>query len=88
MANINLSFTTNAKQDAKLAKVLAAVNAERAQQELPQFATVQDYLSFIVIEVVKSYVKRQHEIDAAAVAQAFDAASDEQKAAAQAALGM
>ena len=61
MAQINLTFNTTAKQDAKLAKVLAQVNAQRAAVSPPldPFATIQDYLYALIVDAVKSYVKQQ-----------------------------
>ena len=88
MADITLNFNTTAKQDAKLSKVLTSVNAERVQNELPPFADIQTYLRFIVIETVKSYVKRQGEIDAVAIGTAYDEAADSVKATVATALGL
>jgi hypothetical protein len=88
MANIDISFNTTAKQDLKLAKILATVNADRIQQELPPFDDITTYLRFIVIETVKAYVKRQNELDVALRASAYDAASDEIKAQVDTILGL
>jgi hypothetical protein len=88
MANINLTFTTTTKQDAKLAKVLLAVNAQRVQQELPPFATIEDYFKFVLVEAVKGWVAQQSAVDAAAVGNAYEAATDAVKAQVAAALGL
>ena len=76
MADIILTFSTTAAQDAKLAKVLARVNVERLAQGEAEFADIEEYLRWVVIEGVKSYVRSQQEIDSEEVTEAFEAASD------------
>jgi hypothetical protein len=90
VAAISITFNTSAAQDARLAKVLAAVNGERAASNPPAdpFATIEAYLHWVVIEAVKGYVARQAEAERAAVASAFDAADATTQAAVKAALGL
>jgi hypothetical protein len=88
MAQINLTFNTTAKQDNKLAKVLVAVNAQRAQQELPPFADIETYFKFVLVEAVKGWVAQQTAVDAAAVGSAYESADDSVKAQVASALGL
>lgn len=88
MAQINLIFNTSAKQDAKLAKVLNAVNAERVKQELPPLAAIEDYFKLVLIEAVKGWVQQQTAIDAASVGAAYENAADAVKAQVAQALGL
>ena len=74
MATINLTFNTSAGQDAKLAKVLARVNAERTSAEEAEFATIEEYFEWVLIEAVKSYVKRQDEVDEETLVSKYNAA--------------
>lgn len=73
MATISISFNTTAAQDAKLAKILARVNAQRAvplppsdgqPQAQPQpYPTVEVWLKDFLIERLRAYVKEQQDID-------------------------
>jgi len=74
MANIVLEFNTSAAQDAKLAKVLARVNAERVAAEEAEFAAIEDYFRWVLIEAVKSYIKRQEDLDGEDLVERYNAA--------------
>lgn len=74
MAEITLTFNTTAKQDAKLAKVLAGINAQRLADELEEFLTIEAYFRYVIIEAVKSYIRQQDTVDEEALIEAFKAA--------------
>ena len=74
MANIVLEFNTSAAQDAKLAKVLVRINAERVAAEEEEFATIEEYLRWVLIEAVKSYIKTQETLDGDTIGDAYEAA--------------
>lgn len=70
MAQLTLTFNTSAAQDAKLAKALARVNAERAAfggtenpAPLDPYPTVEAWLKAVTIEAVKSYIQHQDRVD-------------------------
>jgi hypothetical protein len=90
MANIVISFNTNAAQDSKLAKLLAKTNADNASQTPPgpEYASVEAWLRFVVIETVKGYVLAQQRAEKDEVSAAFDAADSAAQAAARTALGL
>jgi hypothetical protein len=88
MANISVSFTTTAKQDAKLAKILLSVNAVREQQELAPFPNMEAYLRFVLIEAVKGWSQQQSDADGKAAGIAYEAASDSVRAQVQTLLGL
>ncbi len=88
MANITLSFTTTAKQDAKLAKVLAKVNSDRVANQLDPFNTIQDYFRFVIISAVISYVKQQDDVDGGTIEAAYLTASASVQSQVEALLGV
>ena len=88
MAEIILTFNTTAAWDVKLDKVLARVNAGRVAAEEEEFATIEAYLRFVLINAVKSYVARQDEVDHADRKAAFEAATENVQNQIDAALGL
>lgn len=70
MAAISISFNTTAAQDAKLAKVLTRVNAERALpppsgEPLAPYPTVGAWLKDFLIERLRAFVQEQQSRDEA-----------------------
>lgn len=87
-ADVNISIPTNANQDAKLARILAQVNAERAANNESTFATVDDYFRHVMIEAAQSALARDSAEDEAEVLAAYQAANQATKNSIRTALGL
>jgi hypothetical protein len=72
-----------AQQEARLASVLADVNASRANAGLTPFADFNAYARWVVIQSTLDYIQKQNEEEAAAAAQAVLDHGDETAAAGQ-----
>ncbi len=89
MANISITFNTTAAQDAKLARLLARVNAVRASSQPPQtpYADVTAYLKDTLIQTVLGYIRQLAASDKDEVGTAYDGASAAVQAQVDALLG-
>ena len=56
MADINISLSTNARQDARLAEILAYENAGRVADGLEPFATVDALLKFWIVDTAQARI--------------------------------
>lgn len=92
MAQINITFNTTAAQDAKLAKALAYVNANRVapigSPPLDPYPTVTDWFKDIIVERAKATVQEQTDREDETRRSAFRDATAQQKAQIDAILGI
>lgn len=75
MANISITFTTSARQDAKLAKMLAWVNAQRLVDGEAAYADVTEYGRAVLIATFQSWVRDQDLRDDESLTDAYNAAT-------------
>ena len=86
MATITL--TTAAAQDAILARLLIAQNAERAAQQLAPYADVQAMVRGILVAAVQSWRAQQEQEDTAKVGKAYVDATPATQATVRSTLGL
>lgn len=79
MADITLSFTTTATQDAKLASALAWVNARRVELGNTAFPTVNAWLRDMIIEGAKQAISDSDVREQTDVRKAYKAATEAQQ---------
>ena len=86
---INVSVPTTPTQDAKLVRLLARVNAERAAQVPPAapFADVNAYATWTLTETIKGQIRALAEADKTEVGSAYDGATPAVQAQVDALLG-
>jgi hypothetical protein len=76
--DVTVSITNlTARQEARLAEVLADVNANRTAQGLSTFATFNDYAAWVVIQSTTDYIEKQEQKEAKLAAGAALAHGDE-----------
>ena len=86
MATITL--TTAAAQDAILARLLIAQNAERAAQQLAPYADVQAMVRGILVAAVQSWRAQQEQEDTVKVGKAYVDAAPATQATVRSTLGL
>ena len=86
MATITL--TTTAAQDAILARLLIAQNAERAAQQLAPYADVPAMVRGILVAAVQSWRAQQEQEDRATVGDAYNGATNAVQANVRSLLGL
>jgi hypothetical protein len=78
--DISINLTATAKQEARLLKVLASVNADRAREGQPQFEDVNTYLAALLVDAIGALVRRQRELEEGAIARKYSKAAAEVQA--------
>lgn len=86
--SVDISIPTTQAQDAKLARLLETVNAERVDRGLEPYADFNAYAKDVLIEAVKSYIKAAEAADKSEVAEAYAAANATLQAQIRQALGL
>lgn len=85
---VQVSITTTARQDARLAKMLAAVNADRVASGQAPFADVNDMSKEFLKNVLISWVRNTDSEDGQAVGSAYQDATDAVQAQVKSLLGL
>ena len=80
MAQLSIVLNTTAAQDAKLAKVLERVNAQRVSlstlgADIPPFASVEEWLKDFLVGHLRAFVQEQKRIEDAERQALIDAAT-------------
>ena len=85
---ISVAIQTTAKQDAKLAKMLTEVNAERTTTGNPTYPTMDAYMTDVCMEAIKSWISSQDSKEGTTLSAAYFAATATVQANVRTALGI